>query len=146
MRQLCTVCKLNPLQGQQKFYCSKTCERKGWKDRNRDKILAGKRRYRERNKDKIAIYNRMYKAKVPHISAQLATRLKATYPCLRCGMKESLEVHHIKHQTLGGGVNDLNNLVVLCKHCHARWHRMFDTRYWVWGRSESMPAELDDAA
>lgn len=127
---LCTICKLKELSGKQKLYCSRLCERKAWRDNNHDKLLEGKRRYREKNKDKISLYGKAYKRDTPHIKESIALQLKAAYACLRCGSRERLEVHHLKHQRIGGGANDLNNVVVLCKPCHALWHKMFNAEYW----------------
>lgn len=128
---LCTICHINKLSGKQRKYCSRLCERKGWRDANHAWILADKKRYREQNRDKIRLYDQAYKAKVPAIKESLAMQLKRTFNCLRCESGERLEVHHIRHQRHGGGVNDQNNLLVLCKTCHARWHKFFDTNYWT---------------
>lgn len=127
---ICSICGIQELTGSQKLYCSKNCERKGWRDNNKEKILEGKRLYRLQNKEKISLYQKAYKSKTKHINNKLARRLKDAYQCLRCGTNEQLEVHHIKHQRFGGGHNDINNLVVLCKTCHAKWHKYFNIDYW----------------
>jgi 5-methylcytosine-specific restriction endonuclease McrA len=97
---------------------------------NREKYLECKRLYREANKAKIAAYGKAYKAAVKPVDEGLAMQLKETHACLRCRIRSNLEVHHIKHQRHGGRANDLNNLLVLCKPCHARWHKFFNVDYW----------------
>lgn len=44
------------------------------------------------------------------------------YKCIDCGRDEDLHVHHIIHKS-DGGTNDPNNLVTLCKWCHAERHK-----------------------
>lgn len=41
--------------------------------------------------------------------------------CTLCGATEGLEVHHIKYRSKGG-TDDMDNLVTLCKSCHAKQH------------------------
>jgi hypothetical protein len=134
---LCEVCKLVKLKGRQVMYCSKNCERKGWRDSNREKLLEGKRKYREANKESIQLYNLAYKKKVKKLDSKLSIDLRKKHNCLRCDRRENLEVHHIRHQLYGGGHNDPNNLLVLCKSCHALWHKMFPKSYWLYGVSEN---------
>lgn len=44
------------------------------------------------------------------------------YKCTECGCDKHLHVHHIIHRK-DGGTNDENNLVTLCKWCHAEKHK-----------------------
>ena len=37
---LCTVCHINELSGKQRLYCDRRCERRGWRLKNHDKMLA----------------------------------------------------------------------------------------------------------
>lgn len=142
---ICTVCGLKELSGSQRRYCGRLCERKAWRDGHRDQILEGKKRYRTVNRQRIALYERAYRAKHPEINPRLATQLKSAYACLRCSSRERPEVHHIKSQRLGGGPNDLNNVVVLCKPCHALWHKMFNRDYWkLVGSAEAPPQPGQD--
>lgn len=127
------VCDLNELDGKRKKYCSKICGRKGWKLANREKMVDYKRKYRRCNREKVNEYNRKYRARVAPVHENLAISLKAERSCLRCETRNQLEVHHIKSQLLGGKPNDRNNLLVLCKDCHALWHVYFDKSYWTYG-------------
>ena len=132
---ICEICKIKELTGMQKKYCSIVCQRKASKIRNREAILLGKRRYRQTHKDELREYNRKYRKRVASIRESLAHKLKSESPCLRCDTRLNLEVHHIKRQDLGGGANDINNIVVLCKNCHALWHSMFPIEYWLYGKN-----------
>lgn len=42
--------------------------------------------------------------------------------CTVCGEKENLEVHHIVYRSKGG-TDDMENLVTLCRACHAEKHK-----------------------
>lgn len=44
------------------------------------------------------------------------------YRCTVCGETEFLEVHHIIHRA-NGGTDDLDNLITLCRKCHAEKHK-----------------------
>lgn len=44
------------------------------------------------------------------------------YKCVECGSNKNLHVHHIVHRK-NGGTNDPDNLVTLCKWCHAERHK-----------------------
>lgn len=44
------------------------------------------------------------------------------YQCVECGSTEELHAHHIIHRE-HGGPNTLDNLVTLCKYCHANKHK-----------------------
>lgn len=54
----------------------------------------------------------------PEIRQKVIDRDKC---CVLCGETEGLEVHHIKYRS-EGGTDDMNNLVTLCKRCHAIQH------------------------
>ena len=43
------------------------------------------------------------------------------YTCQLCGSRRSLQVHHIRLRSRGGGDEDWN-LVTLCRNCHAQMH------------------------
>jgi len=47
---------------------------------------------------------------------------KCNYKCVKCGSKENLHIHHIK-EFAKGGLNELNNLILLCVSCHADIHK-----------------------
>lgn len=42
--------------------------------------------------------------------------------CTNCGSKEDLHIHHIKEYSKGG-LNNLENLTLLCVSCHANVHK-----------------------
>lgn len=42
------------------------------------------------------------------------------YTCKSCGIKHSLEVHHVRYDNLGN--EPIRDLVVLCSSCHNRLH------------------------
>jgi len=42
---------------------------------------------------------------------------RVQHRCSRCGSSECLQLHH-KRPRMIGGMNDPDNLVVLCRHCH----------------------------
>lgn len=45
------------------------------------------------------------------------------YKCVDCGTEKSLVVHHLDESRKTGKLNnDLQNLVTLCRHCHAIRH------------------------
>ena len=44
------------------------------------------------------------------------------YKCTECGGNKNLHVHHIVHKSKGG-TNNPDNLITLCKWCHAERHK-----------------------
>lgn len=116
----CVMCE-KEIFGLKIKYCSRTCERKSYKIRNREKVRLYSRLYRARRQavlKETAAVRRAYK------------KLLEDASCLRCGAKEGLHVHHIR-PVLSGGNNHIANLTTLCNECHARWHAMFDDNYWL---------------
>lgn len=63
------------------------------------------------------------KKKAHKTSKEIRERIKTRdgFRCTLCGETEGLEVHHIKHRSEGGDDSD-NNLVTLCRRCHAMQH------------------------
>ena len=49
--------------------------------------------------------------------------------CFRCETIENLDLHHIKPARFGGK-NTEDNLMLLCKSCHRKWHIMFNNKFW----------------
>lgn len=45
-----------------------------------------------------------------------------SFKCVECGSNKNLHVHHIVHRK-DGGTNDPDNLVTLCRWCHADRHK-----------------------
>ncbi|MBS4014992.1 MAG: HNH endonuclease [Candidatus Latescibacteria bacterium] len=47
---------------------------------------------------------------------------KYNYRCNNCGSGKNIQIHHIVPYPIG--TNHTSNLVVLCKSCHMKAHRM----------------------
>lgn len=45
------------------------------------------------------------------------------YRCVKCFRAKSLAVHHVI-PLVDGGTDELNNLIALCRACHAEWHAL----------------------
>ena len=58
-----------------------------------------------------------------------------THRCVRCGLKQRLEVHHIDHDQSN---DDWSNLEVLCKSCHTIEHKKYRNFPWYKRRREEM--------
>ena len=43
-------------------------------------------------------------------------------PCLACKKPGPSDPHHVTHRGAGGGDTE-DNLMPLCRKCHARWHQ-----------------------
>ena len=63
------------------------------------------------------------KKRAHRASKEIIERIKArdSFRCTLCGKGEHLEVHHIKYRSEGGDDSD-NNLITLCRRCHALQH------------------------
>lgn len=61
-------------------------------------------------------FDRKYK------KARLKILERDNYKCVNCGKDEDLHVHHKIHKS-DGGTNDPENLITLCKWCHAERHK-----------------------
>lgn len=54
-------------------------------------------------------------------------RMKADgFKCARCGSESSLQVHHLTYERLGH--EDMDDLITLCKSCHAKSHKKVKPR------------------
>lgn len=47
---------------------------------------------------------------------------KCNHRCVKCGSEEKLHIHHIKEFSKGG-LNEIDNLILLCASCHAEEHK-----------------------
>jgi|GEM_PF-4600210 len=58
------------------------------------------------------------------ISAKLKREVyeKCNYRCVKCHSTDNLHIHHIKEFSKGG-LNELDNLILLCASCHAEVHK-----------------------
>lgn len=97
------------LKGKQEKYCSQYCCK-----------LYLKSLYRKKYREKINYYKRQKSLLgIRGDGKELKNRfvhLKSG-ECFVCGVKSNLEVHHLKPRDLGG-LNTVNNLMLLCKKCH----------------------------
>lgn len=60
--------------------------------------------------------------KTPHWLTLRAAKLKkAGFRCQLCNGRQKLEVHHRTYEALGN--ESLEDLIVLCRSCHGRFHR-----------------------
>jgi hypothetical protein len=92
----------NPLNGNQKSYCSRKCSK------NHLKAL-----YRKRNKEKVNAYNRQWNKSR---RATKRSKLFLSNQCYFCKDKEKLVDHHVSY--------DPEILVRLCDPCHKKLHRL----------------------
>lgn len=51
-----------------------------------------------------------------------AIKLSYNNKCQLCGSKDNLQVHHSTYEHVGDEKNHLEDLIVLCKDCHAKFH------------------------
>jgi 5-methylcytosine-specific restriction endonuclease McrA len=126
MKKVCVICSKS-LSKRQTKYCSNPCQVKGWKLRNRDTYLAGKKAYRDKNRAKINEYNKALREQHGVITDSLRKRARKDQTCLRCGTRDNLNAHHIKPKRLGGD-DTMSNLTVLCFDCHMQWHKQLDEK------------------
>jgi len=58
------------------------------------------------------------------ISAKLKKEVyeKCNHRCVKCGSKKKLHIHHIQEFSKGG-LNEIDNLILLCASCHAEEHK-----------------------
>jgi hypothetical protein len=61
------------------------------------------------------------KGKPLSISQKKEILQRDNYACRHCGATSNLHIHHIKLRS-EGGTNDPNNLITLCRKCHAEQH------------------------
>ena len=80
-----------------------------------DKMLWGKKPTRRTKTTKKPIKTSTKKFTLTQPTRRLIIR--EVGKCENCNDKKSLEVHHIKKESDGGG-NTPNNLIVLCHECH----------------------------
>ena len=48
--------------------------------------------------------------------------IRDNYTCTKCGSKNNLQIHHIIYHS-NGGKDTMENLITLCKQCHAEKHK-----------------------
>jgi 5-methylcytosine-specific restriction endonuclease McrA len=58
------------------------------------------------------------------------------YCCTECGIKNDLHIHHIEYRS-NGGMDDIENLITLCRDCHTTKHRKEPVFILMKARTES---------
>lgn len=53
---------------------------------------------------------------------RLQVKIRDKNCCVKCGTRKKLHIHHIEPYSLGG-LNELENLMLLCASCHAEEHK-----------------------
>lgn len=111
----------NPYQ----LYCSETCMRLAMYKRSvesgRKKVNA--RQYRERHREQISAKDRRYHDEVAFAGNRERVYERDGYACRRCGSTVALVAHHIDWSGQSETPNqELDNLLTLCRACHAKEH------------------------
>ena len=103
--------------------------------RNEEGITVGKREAIKTSKEEIVSYWAQYQDEC----GMSVDWSEADERCWRCGYKRSLERAHIIPATLGGK-DEPQNLVLLCKRCHADGPNVADPEImWDWIRGYGYP-------
>jgi 5-methylcytosine-specific restriction endonuclease McrA len=55
-----------------------------------------------------------------------AVLARAGWACAACGFRGHLDVHHVQKRSQGGSDFDLDQLVALCRGCHAQTDAPYD--------------------
>jgi len=112
----CVICGVR-IEGKSDRFCSPR-HAKVWRQR----------KYRQDNKDKINAYKRKYWKERKRISGYFERFVRPKFmrendACLKCGTKEDIQVHHIR--SLGnGGDNKIGNLMTLCRKHHREFEKL----------------------
>jgi len=128
MEKECKFCKKRIVVTQKnpnKKFCSETCK----KNFNKEKIKERYRRYYLKNKEKIYRYTREWRKKnkkrfnenariYQNKRRELLRRLIAQ-KCENCGDNKQLCIHHKDRNHFN---NSPDNLMILCRKCHAEEH------------------------
>jgi len=117
------------------IYCSKNCgviyrkkiytrTNKKYRDKRSEYFKKWYKKNKERQKKNCLDYYKKHKEK--HVERGYVNRvlkiefLKKNNKCSRCKSKENLEIHHIDYNKENRG----NNILVLCRDCHRKEHRL----------------------
>ena len=108
-------------------FCSQLCRNRYYRKNNRDKVNIYKRNYYKRDKyhDWKVRYDRQYKDEVRFGGNRKKAMKRDDFSCQKCGAEypyARLVVHHVNGDK---GYNELVNLQVLCRACHALVHKNF---------------------
>ncbi len=65
------------------------------------------------------------KSKRTYLSSQIRKSIfeRDNYKCQKCGRFDGLCIHHIIPR-FDGGMDDIENLILLCQGCHEEWHSL----------------------
>lgn len=107
----------------QKFCCWR-CRNKNFKYKNPEKVKIYKKRERIKNFEHYQKINATYKDNTRFGGNRRLAMERDDFSCLNCGQRYpyvSLVVHHLDGDKTK---NTLNNLVTLCRSCHAKVHAL----------------------
>jgi len=120
--------EFKPLMKTQK-YCSFECGYRSNYERQKNKIVERNRKYRTENREKynlsrkIKYYSPEWQEKrksrefaKKYLKWELLEKFK--FKCANCSSKNKLEIHHKRYS------DDINDLILLCKECHGKEHRL----------------------
>jgi hypothetical protein len=99
---------------------------KNYRENNADKIRECKNDWYKNNREKTLLKNKVNREKNNFDGNREIVLKRDNFRCTECGSTEKLVVHHIDGN--GRGVkkelknNKLDNLITLCRACHARVH------------------------
>lgn len=91
------------------WVCDKICTKKV-KQKHEIKVNKELRKVKQKHKIKV---NKKLRAEILK---------RDNYKCTACGSNKNIHIHHIKYRS-NGGTNEPENLISLCKHCHANVHK-----------------------
>jgi len=130
----CQICETTESPHMAKGKCSRCYQRAYRGDpKNQTRIKQAKSEWYDRNRDAQIIDGPQLRDQ-KHFSGNRQRALDAAdHQCACCGAEEQLVVHHLDHNGRGKATpnNDLDNLEVLCRACHAREHRELRGRWSV---------------
>ena len=92
-----------------------------WKNKNKEKVSAQKRRHRERHKKELNEINLIRLFAVRKLKPFLICKYGG---CQLCKSTEKLEIHHIKY------TNEWEDVMLLCRKCHLNIHTEGGVKKW----------------
>lgn len=108
-----------------KKYCNWRCRNENFKKQNPIKIKEYKRREKIKHAERYRLINGLYKDRIRYGGNRRKVMERDNFSCVTCKRKYpnvNLVVHHIDENKKN---NKLDNLITLCRACHARLHHNF---------------------